>query len=61
MKRIGRAASRIAKGSLALYNFYVIFISFMFSFFLFIVTGATVLFALTVIWYVGSEVMPSRF
>lgn len=61
MKRIGIAASKISKGNLALYNFYVVLISVLFSLFLFIVAGATVIFALAVIQYVGNEIMGMEF
>ena len=57
MKRIGFAASKMAKGNLALYNFYVILISILFSLFVFVVAGATIVFALVILTYVGEEVM----
>jgi len=61
MKRIGIAASKIAKGNLFLYNCYVVLISFLFSFFIFVIAGATVLFSLIVIAYLGNELMASEF
>ncbi len=61
MRRIGVAASRIAKDNLVLYNFYVILISFLFSLFVFVIAGAMLIFALTIIMYFGNEVMPSDF
>lgn len=61
MKRIGMAASKISKGSLALYNLYVILISALFSLFIFIIAGSTVIFALVMIKYVGTEIMGAEF
>lgn len=61
MKRIGIAASKMSKGNIMLYNVYVVLISSLFSAFIFIVTGATVLLALAVITYVGSEIMGAEF
>ena len=61
MERIGLAASKIAKGNLLFYNLSVVLISILFSLFIFIIAGSTVLFALIVIAYVGSEVMPAEF
>lgn len=57
MKRIGITASKIAKGNFLLYNFYVVLISFLFSFFVFVVAGAMVVFALTIIRYISEEIM----
>lgn len=54
MKRIGIAASKIAKGNTVLYNFYVVLISLLFSLFMFIISGTTVLLALVVIGYFGN-------
>lgn len=56
MERIGAAASKIAKGSLWRYNFYVILITFLCSLFVFIIAGMTVAFALILITYVVNEV-----
>lgn len=61
MERIGIAASKIAKGNVFLYNFYVVLIAFLFSLFIFILAGVTVFFALVVISYVSSEVSPFAF
>jgi len=61
VERIGIAASKISKGNATLYNFYVILISFLVAFFIFIVAGFTVLFALLLIAYVGSEIVPMDF
>ena len=57
MKRIGIAASKISKGNLTFYNLYVVLISALFSFFIFIVAGSTVIFALSIIMYMGNEIM----
>lgn len=61
MKRIGIVASKISKGNLALYNLYVILIAFLFSSFVFIIAGAIVVFAITIIAYIGNEVMAVEF
>lgn len=61
MKRIGIAASAISKGNVTLYNFYVVLISALFSLFIFIVAGSTIVFSLAVINYVGTEVMGVEF
>jgi hypothetical protein len=61
MKRIGIAASKISKGNVALYNFYVVLISFLFSLFIFIVAGSTVVFSLIIINYVGGELKAFEF
>ena len=58
MKRIGIAASKMAKGNLALYNFYVVFLSCLFSFLIFIISGSTVIFSLIVISYIAGEIIP---
>lgn len=61
MKRIGIAASKISKGNLALYNFYVVLISALFSLFIFVIAGSTIIFALAIIKYVGNEIMGVEF
>ena len=61
MERIGIAASKMAQGNIFLYNFYVVLISFLFSLFIFVVTGSSILFALIIISYVGDEVMAHKF
>ena len=58
MKRIGVAASKMAKGNIAFYNFYVVLIAVLFSLFIFIVAGAIVIFSLIVIHYLGEELLP---
>lgn len=57
MERIGRAASKISRDSLLFYNLYVVLISLLFSLFIFVVAGSTVLFAMIIIFYVGKEVL----
>jgi len=61
MKRIGIAASKISKGNLVLYNFYVVMISVLFSLLIFIVAGSTIIFALVIVKYVGNEIMGIEF
>jgi hypothetical protein len=61
MKRIGIAASKISKGNLTVYNLYVVLISALFSLFIFIIAGSTVIFALVIIKYVGTEIMGVEF
>ena len=55
MKRIGIAAGKIAQGNTLGYNMAVVVISFLISAFVFILVGATVIFALTVLTYIGRE------
>ena len=57
MKRIGIAASKMSRGNLAVYNLYVVLISALFSLFIFIVAGSTIIFSLAIIDYVGSEII----
>ena len=57
MERIGIAASKMAKGNLLVYNLYVILMAFLFSLFIFIVAGCSVVFALIIISYIGKELM----
>jgi phosphotransferase system glucose/maltose/N-acetylglucosamine-specific IIC component len=61
MKRIGVTASKISKGNIFLYNFYVVVISFLFSFFMYIIASMTVLFAIVLISYMGRELLPIYF
>jgi len=58
MKRIGIAASRISKGNLFVYNLVVVLLSFLFSLFIFLVSGCAVLVALTIIAYISGGLMP---
>ena len=46
MERIGFAASKIAKGNVILYNLSVVFISFLISFFIFVMSGFSIVVAL---------------
>jgi len=61
MERIGLAASKISKGNLLFYNIYVVLISSLFAFFVFTVTGATVVFALVLVSYLGHGIMGFSF
>ena len=61
MDRIGIAASKMAKDNLALYNFYVLLLSFVISLILFIVAGAAVFFALVAIGLIAQGVVPGGF
>ena len=61
MKRIGIVSSRISKGNRALYNLCVVLISMLFSVFIFVIAGSTVIFALAIIKYVGTEIMGMEF
>lgn len=58
MKRIGIAASKMAKGNPVLFNFYVILISSLASFFIFVIAGCMIIFSIVVIAYISNEVMP---
>ena len=61
MKRIGTVASKISKGNRVFYNLYVILISVLFSAFIFVIAGSTVIFALAIIKYVSSEIIGNDF
>ena len=61
MKRIGIVSSRISKGNQALYNLCVVLISILFSIFIFVIAGSTVIFALAIIKYIGVEIMGMEF
>lgn len=61
MKRIGIVSGRISKGNRTLYNLSVVLISMLFSLFIFIIAGSTVIFALSIIKYVGVEIMGVEF
>ena len=61
MKRIGIVSSKISKGNRALYNLYVVLISILFSIFIFVIAGSTVIFALAIIKYIGVEIMGMEF
>jgi len=59
MERIGITASKIAKGNLFVYNFYVVLISFLFSLFIFFIAGSSIALALIIIGYVINGVLPA--
>ena len=61
MERIGIAASKIAKGNLLLYNLFVILISILFSLFIFVIAGSSMILALLILAYVVHGVMPLEF
>ena len=61
MERIGIAASKIAQGNLFFYNLYVILLSVLFALFIFVIIGTTVLLALIIISYLGTELIGSEF
>ena len=61
MERIGIAASKIAKGNLLLYNFFVILLIFLISLLIFLVAGSFIVIILIVIAYAisaGSGTLP---
>lgn len=58
MERIGIAASKMAKGNLWLYNLFVIIISFLFSVFIFFISGSSIVLALIIIGYVVNGILP---
>jgi len=51
MRRIGTAASHVAKGNLFLYNFFVILLSFLFSLLVLIISGLSISLGLVFISY----------
>lgn len=60
MDRIGIAASKMAKEKLWLYNFYVVVLSFLISFIVFLVAGGAIFLGLTVIGLMAEGVLPSH-
>ena len=58
MERIGIAASKMAQGKFFLYNLYVVLISFLFSLFIFFLSGASILLAWIVIGYIADGILP---
>jgi len=58
MERIGIAASKIAKGNLLLYNFFVVLLILLISLPIFLVAGSSIVIALIVIAYVTSHGVP---
>ena len=61
MERIGITASKIAKGNLAWYNFYVILITFLLALFLFFISAAAIVLALIILGYILQEVLQTPF
>lgn len=61
MERIGLAASKMAQGNFLLYNLFVILISILFSLFLFVIAGSSIVLALLILAYVVNGVMPTEF
>jgi hypothetical protein len=57
MERIGRIASKMSRDSILLYNVCVIFLSGLFSLFVFVVAGGTLLLSMIIIFYVGKEIL----
>ncbi len=57
MKRIGIAASRVAKGNLWLYNFYVLLLSFLLCLLIFFLSGFTLIVGLALISYITQGFM----
>ena len=55
MKRIGIAASKIAKGNLFLYNIFVVFLTLLFALLIFFIAGSSIVVALIVIAYIISK------
>lgn len=58
MERIGIAASKMAKGNLVLYNFYVLLLAFLISLILFLVAGSAIFLALVAIGFIAQGVVP---
>lgn len=58
MERIGIAASKMAKGNLLTYNFYVIVFSLLFSIMIFVLAGMSIIFSLFIIGYVLEGLSP---
>ncbi len=61
MERIGIAASKIAKGNIFLYNLYVIMLSFLCCFMLFVIAGTTILLSLIVLGYILNGMLPQDY
>ena len=61
MERIGRAASKMAKGNLWFYNGWVVFISFLFSVLIFFIGGSAIAVALILIAFGTKGVLPVNF
>jgi|SRR3989304_2011115 len=59
MERIGIAASKIAQGHLWLYNLAVVAIAFLFSVFIFIISGSAIVLSLIIIGGVVNGILPT--
>ena len=55
MERIGIAASKIAKGNLLLYNFFVVLLSLLFSLLVFFIAGSSIVIVLIAAAYFNSS------
>jgi hypothetical protein len=60
MERIGIAASKMAKEKLWLYNFYVLFLSFLISLIVFLVAGGAIFLGIILIGLMARGVLPSH-
>lgn len=60
MDRIGIAASKIAKGSIVLYNSYVILLTFFFALFVLVIAGAAIMLALIIVGYIVNGLLPQN-
>ena len=61
MERIGLAASKMAKGNLLLYNFFIIVLTIIFSLFIFFIAGSSITLALVILAYFVNGIMPTEF
>ena len=61
MLRIGVAASKMSKGSLFSYNFFVILISCLLSFLIFLICGITILLVVFIISLILHSLKPGEF
>jgi hypothetical protein len=61
MKRIGIAASKMAKDSLLAYNFFVVLIAFIFSLLIFFIAGSAITIALLIISFTLQAILPTAF
>lgn len=60
MDRIGIAASKMAKKNLWLYNFYVLVLSFLVCFIVFLIAGGAIFLGLTVFGLMAKGALPSH-
>jgi hypothetical protein len=61
MLRIGIAASKMSKGSLLVYNLYVILIACLFSIFIFLICGFTILLVIFLVSLILHALRPAEF